>query len=497
MDVGFTFQPIHAPLFRIFALRYLLPLRLGVSVQNMVAPYWNMSAETKPESDYMNYFPTTLRWGFSYRFIVKDWLPEAWGSISRFFGNFYLLAAFDQEIHIYKRDEKQRGFKTGNFFGLEGVIPLSENGFALFPRAGFNNRMEGTALGMGLSMPFSKSALVRIDYSYGFHQYLPEDNRFFLTIQTGRELNAEYFRSVSQLEEIEQKRMRKYLLRVLTEYPNDYIDEAVEDLVAMDDSLKNRRYYSLTGGLGRAGWLFREAKLFLKRGFIRRAQRKALQASQEYEPLYDQIDHPLDDLDLMNYSEALIISQRMDEAIPKLEEVQDSTLRTFYLEGICQKAVGNWDEAIRMFHEAVNRYDEEGDMHHMVGLSLFQLGEVLILKEEYEPAIQFLKTFINNYKNRLDPDYPRYPSYHDSYILDDAQFLIGISQMMMGQYKTGVTELMKTQRFYPDLEYGGVSEIQSDPLIQMLKTDDSEQLDLVARQLMASYRSAHQWSLED
>jgi len=221
MDIGFTFQPIHAPIFRIISLRYLMPLRLGLTVQNLVAPKWGLNHKESVEMSDMQMFPTVLRWGFSYRWIVRDWLPDSWDSIRNFFGNFYILAAFDQELHINKNNNSN-GFATGNYFGLEGAIPLSRNGFALYSRVGFNNRMEGTALGMGLSMPFSNSALVRVDYSYGFHQYLPEDNRFFLTIQAGRALNAEYFRSVSQREEIEKKQMRKYLLRILTEYPNDF-----------------------------------------------------------------------------------------------------------------------------------------------------------------------------------------------------------------------------------------------------------------------------------
>jgi len=373
-----------------------------------------------------------------------------------------------------------------------GAIPLTRNGFALYSRVGFNNRMEGTALGMGLSMPFSNSALVRVDYSYGFHQYLPEDNRFFLTIQAGRALNAEYFRSVSQREEIEKKQMRKYLLRVLTEYPNDFVDEAVEELVTMDDSVKTRRYFDLTGGLGRAGWLFQEAKMLLKKRQIGKARRKAAKAADEYTPLYYKPDHPLVDTDLMDYGESLIIAHQVEDAIPVLKEIEQPSIRSYYLRGICEKAAGNLDGAIEMFKEAVNLAEEE-DLNNMVGLSLFHWGESLVGKEEYQAARQYFETFLKNYSERLGPDYPRYPIYTDGYILDDAQYLIGLCKLMEGQHSEGIASLMKTQRFYPGLEYGREIGAQAGRLIELLKTNEFEQLDNLARQFWTAYQSTHQW----
>jgi tetratricopeptide (TPR) repeat protein len=495
LDIGFTFQPIHAPLFRVVSLRYLMPLRLGLAVQNLVAPHWGFNNEESVETEYVNTFPTVLRWGFSYRWIIKDWLPEAWDSMRKFFGDFYILSAFDQEMAINKKGDS-KGFSTGNYFGLEGVIPLSQKGFALYSRAGFNNRMEGTALGMGLSMPFSNSALVRIDYSYGFHRYLPEDNRFFITVQAGRALNAQYFRSVSQRQDIQKSQMRKYLLRILTEYPNPFIDEAVEELVMIDDSVKTRRYFDLTGGLGRADWLFQEAKVLLKNGLIKKAQRKAQKAAQEYTPLFYQADHPLIDRDLMDYGEALIIAHQMEDAIPVLQEVEEPSLRSFYLQGICEKAVGNWDGAIEMFKEAVNRYEREDDLNNMVGLSLFQLGESFIRKEEYQSATQYFEVFLKNYKDGLVPDYPRYPVYKDDFIQDDAQYLIGICKLLTGQHTEGITSLMKTQRFYPYLEYGQEIEAQTGRLIEFLKLNDFKQLDAIARQIWMAYLSDHRWPPE-
>ena len=166
LDIGFIFQPINAPIFRLVSLRYLLPLRFGLCIQNVIQPKWNFT------ENHRDVFPIVVRFGLSYRWILQDWIPETWEPVRSFFGSSQILTCVDKEWYA---DEK-----SGTYFGAEMYLPITESGIAFFPRFGFNNRADGTSLGIGFSIPFTSSAIVRIDYAYGFHSYLPEDNRFFL-----------------------------------------------------------------------------------------------------------------------------------------------------------------------------------------------------------------------------------------------------------------------------------------------------------------------------
>jgi len=479
MDIGFTFQPIHAPIFRLFSLRYLLPLHLGLVVQNVIQPGWGEKRYSE------NVFPRVVRWGFSYRWVLKDWIPESWSSLRRWVGNSHILTAFDRELC--------RNTKTGNYFGLEGFFPLSKSGLAFFPRVGFNNSLERTSLGMGLALPFTRSAIVRIDYAYGTHTFLPEDNRFFLTVQMGREKGAEYFTSESQKKEFGREEVRRNLLRVLSEYPNDFVGDAAKELATMEDSVRARRYFDLTGGLDRANWLFQEAKAFLKQGRIEKARKKASEANEEYAPIFAQPEHALSDVQMLDYGESLVIAGRIEEAMVVLEEVSTPSLRGYYLLGKCQKSREDWDGAIEMFRNAVKRYEEEQDLNSMVCLAFLELGESLLRKEQYESAITTLEILIKNYSKRLDPNYPRYPGFDDDYVVDDAQFLMGLSYLLLKQPAEGVTSMMQTSRFYPDLEYGRITDARANTLIEVLDTANWDRLEILTKTYLEQYYQNHKW----
>ena len=483
MDVGFTFQPIHAPLFRIVSLRYLLPLRLGLVLQNVVQPSWRALGRHRDA------FPLAIRWGMSYRLILRDWIPESWEPVRRFVGNSQILAAFDRENY--------EGDRGGGYFGLEGFFPMFREGVVFYPRVGFNNRAEGTALGVGFSMPFTTSAVARIDYAYGFHPYLPDDSRFFLTVQVGKEMGAGYFKGMSQREGIKEREMRAHLFRILSEYPNEHIVEPVNDLAEWADSTNAPRYYDLVGGLGRATWLFREAKALLRQGRVRKAQKRAVEAVEEYTPMYIQTDYSLSDDELLDYGETLIIANRMEEAIAVLEEVETSSLRTDFLRATARKANGDWDGAIEAFQDAVKQYEQEQDWKSMVCLSFLGLGVTLLRKGQYESALTTLEVVLRNYKKPLDADYPRYPIFEDGYVVDDAQFLGGICRLLMEQPAGGVASILETHRFYPRLEYGRFAEAEAELLIEVLESANWERMGNVAEQFLGRYFQAHELLLSD
>ncbi len=473
MDVGFTFRPINAPLFKIVSIRYLIPFQFGLVLQNVVQPTWNLM------DAHVDRFPRVLRWGVSYRLVIQDFMPSSWRSVRQFFGRSSLLAAYDQEI--YRHTDK------GQYVGLEGYFPFSRSGFAFFPRIGFNNRTEGTSFGIGLALPFTQKALLRIDYSYSYHPYLSEDNRLFLTVQMGKEKGSSYFKEMSEQEGISNQEIRNYLLRVLSEYPNDYISDAVDRLALLDDSTDVKRYYELSGGLGRATWLLNEAKDLLRKGDSGKARSRAVKAIEEYRPLFLQPENPLNDLELLDYGESLIIANRMEDAITILKEIEEPSLKSYYLLGISMKAMEDWEGAIEMFQNAIKRYEAEQDLNSMVCLSFLGLGETLLQKEEYSSALTTLEILLKNYSRQLDSYYPRYPVFEDQFIVDDAQFLIGLCHILLREFPEGVTAMMNTERFYPKLEYGQFITERSNELIDILITANWNRLDLLAKQFLQRY----------
>ncbi len=478
MDVGLTFQPIHAPILRVIALKYLVPLRMGISLQNIVQPSWSLSGKN------IEKLPLIFRWGFSYRWVLKDWIPESWEGLRDFIDDSQIITAFDKEVY--------KGAEGGNYFGVEGYFPIGRSGFAFFPRAGFNNRTEGPSLGMGLTVPFTKSTQMRIDYALGFHPYLPNDSRFFLTLQTGKDLGSKFFKQMSEKENIKEIEKRNQLLLILADYPNKEINGAVKILADFQDSTNARRYYDLSGGLGRAALLMNEVRSLLKQGNVQKAKSRAFEAAEEYRPVFMMPEHTLSDDDLMNYAEALILSRQVEVAIPVLEEVGQHSLKYYFMVGSCYKELGKWDTAIEAFQSAIKRYEQEQDLNSMVCLSFLNLSEILLRKKQYLSALTSLNVLLKNYPNKLDEDYPRYPLFSDNYVADDAVFLIGVIYLIQNKYREGVISLLEAQRFYPDLDYGKIVAGESDSLIDALENMNWEFLENLGIEFLEAYFKDHQ-----
>ena len=478
MDVGLTFQPIHAPVLRVVALKYLVPLRMGLSLQNIIRPTWSLSGNN------IERLPLVFRWGFSYRWILKDWIPESWERLRNFIDDSQIITSFDKEMY--------EGAKAGSYFGIEGYFPIAQSGFAFFPRAGFNNRTEGPSLGFGLSVPFTKSTRVRIDYALGFHPYLPNDSRFFLTLQTGKDLGSKFFKQMSEKENIKEKEKRNQLLLILADYPNKEVNGAVKVLADFQDSSHARRYYDLSGGVGRAVLLMDEVRSLLKQGNIQKAKNRAFEAAEEYRPIFMMPEHTLSDEDLMNYAEALIISRQVEIAIPVLEEVEQHSLKYYFMVGVCYKTLGKWEPAIEAFQNAIKRYEQEQNLNSMVCLSFLNLSEVLLQKNQYLSALTSLNILLKNYPNKLDEDYPRYTVFHDDYVVDDAVFLTGVIHLILKEYHEGAISLLETQRFYPDLDYGKIVADESETLIDALENTNWMFLDNLGKEFLEIYFRDHQ-----
>ncbi|MDM7925180.1 MAG: hypothetical protein QUS35_04090 [bacterium] len=473
-DVGATFQPIHAPLFRSFSLRYVLPLRFGVSVQNLIQPAWKLqSGENDP-------FPRSVRWGLAYRWVLKDWFPRSWQTVQSVVEDVDILTALDWE--------KAEGSGTGVYFGAEGRIPVLRRRLLWSPRFGFNNQAEWMSVGTGLTVPFAKSAAVRIDLAHELHPDLPNDTRMSMTFQFGVPRDAGFFR-------------RWYdraggdtgpLLNIVADYPNPEVNGTVK-VLAESDSRNASRYNDLLLGIDRAEWMYRTAVDLLKRNETDKARRKGADAGREYAALFSRQENPLTDLQLTHYGEMLLLTGQPESAVPVLREVEKTTPRTHYLTGTAFKGLGRWDAAIAAFDSAIHSIGVAGEpvLNSIDCLSALGLAESLIRNNRNAMALQVLEDMLTHCQGRLDEDYPRYPVFEDGYCVDDAQLLVGVCLIRMARIRDGVNALLEADRFYPLLTNGRTAGGMADDLIQMLSNDDTEGLQDAAETLLDAYSEAH------
>ncbi|HDL18306.1 MAG TPA: hypothetical protein ENH29_04575, partial [Bacteroidetes bacterium] len=138
-DVGATFKPINAPLFKIFALRFLMPLQLGVSLQNLLPPRVGVGENKKDP------YPFIFRWGAGYGLHVKDW---------------HVQLLYDQE--------KYSGRSIGHYAGLETNLPFLPYTESYAPkfRFGYNSRTKRPGFGAGFKFGFAGNANIRLDFAY-------------------------------------------------------------------------------------------------------------------------------------------------------------------------------------------------------------------------------------------------------------------------------------------------------------------------------------------
>jgi len=487
MDAGFSFQPIHAPLFRVFSLKYLVPLRIGFAVQNAVQPGWKTSAAK-------DRFPRVYRGGLSYRMVLRDWIPSSWSAFRQFVGNSHVLAAVDWEW--------MRGTSTGHYFGMEGIVPLFENRLQVHPRFGLNSRTDGPSLGIGIVLPFTQKAQIQLDYAYGFHPYLPNDNRFFMTIKLGNDRGIGFFQKQSEKTRDQVKTEREWLLKTVAEYPSVEAHLAARRMAMLEeDSLHIRRFYDLIGGIELANALFQDAKLLMRQTKADDAKKKSLDAIKEYTSLFNQRENnPLGDNDLMNYGESLLMAGRPQDAIRVLQEILVPTIRSHFLSGVGERTLGNWDGAIASFKNSVNAAAENArenmsesalNPESMVGISYLGIGESLMRKNEFRDAMGWFDRAIQDFPDSLDWNYPRHPVFPDQNLVDEAQFLKGLCCIQSRDYENGISTLLETERFYPFFDYGIRVGKMAGTLVEVLERKDWPTLLQIADDLYKGYNQIH------
>lgn len=421
-DVGLTFRPINAPLFRILSLRYLMPLQLGVSLRNI--GQLNVGSGIPLER-----FPFVFRWGASY---------------SLYFPLAQVNLVYDQE-HLKDRS-------VGNFMGVESVFPTVPLTPSL--RAGWNSRSSKLTVGGGFKTNYFSNADVHVDFVYAGspNDALSNDFRLFLSIDFGDPYDAYYFDDQLEGEE-ETRNILSNHLHIISQRPNELVNESAEALGGQYDTTNVVRYYRLIGGLKLANEYFNRAKEDLKRNNLQRAQSHARDAVEEYTIAFNNSINSFTDNDFLNFGECLMMLDRYSMAADTIMiQVELPSKRFNYLMAVCYKFQERWDDAIAYYRDVLTMDDSNEKSYR--ALAFLGLGESLMGIKQFGAAIDTLRVVTHNYYSNLAPDYPRYPSYLDNekkglhIIADDAQLYIGECYLKLGDEDNALKSYLKLSRFY-------------------------------------------------
>jgi len=229
-DIGATFRPINAPLFKLLPLRPLMPLQFGLSLQNIVQPKVGIPGGKKDK------YPFIFRWGAS-----------------------YALCLAKSRVSILYDQEYYSGRRMGAFMGAEAEFASPFNGTIPYLRTGFNTRTKKPSFGGGLSLDYLKSATVHMDFAYAIkpHESLDNDFRFFLSIDFGKPYDQSYFTNEAESGESDREKKQNYL-HVLTRFhdDNNLAVKAALMLASVYDSPNEGRYLDFMGGAEQADYLF-------------------------------------------------------------------------------------------------------------------------------------------------------------------------------------------------------------------------------------------------
>lgn len=481
-DLGLLFQPIHMPILNYLSLRSLLPLQIGCTIRNVIRPQW-----AKYDEDL---FPRSFRFGLSYAILLRDCIPGSWGTFRNGIKDWKILTAFD--YHLLP------GQRKGVYAGAELFIPVSRD-IALYPRFGVNNQTERYALGVGLELPLTSGASLRVDYGYGAHPYMNGDNRFFLTLQSGKILrDADYLyrKHRDNISDID------ILYNVLANYPSDtlHVDEVVEKLKAFDDPARRRRYLQFQGGSELALDIYeKDVKPSLYINDMETARKYG------YKVMHELLkEESLPNSTLVILAEMQVLTKQVDDAAATLRLIEQNdavTWKTEFLSGVVANLQGNYLESEKKFDESrkivgkdsvqFNRHNGELLTNYI--LPSMELAICYIRQEEYGNACKWLKTIIDNMGTRLHRDYLRYPPYADNVINDDASYLLGLCNILDGNTHLGIGELKKTDLLYYAYEYGPIAAQKAKEFEALVAKDDLDGIKTLAQRLLTEFFEARVW----
>jgi hypothetical protein len=252
-DVGVTFRPINAPLFKFVPLRWIMPLQLGFALQNVLPPSIGIGDGVKDK------YPQVIRWGASYRLAMADWR---------------LTLVLDQEIFITKQDITDTEQKvigryrrsSGWFTGFEAETPQPFAGTQPSLRAGWNSRAGAPTLGGGVKLNYINNAAIRIDFAYAIkpNDALNNDFRLFLTVDFGQSYDTSFYAARVEEEDTERGKMAEHL-HILTFYQQDYeiSRKSALELAVVYDEKNQDRYIGFIGGAEAVVWYYEQIQTLM------------------------------------------------------------------------------------------------------------------------------------------------------------------------------------------------------------------------------------------
>jgi tetratricopeptide (TPR) repeat protein len=445
VDFGIQMQMIHPwPLTRLLSdipvvhpgrLKNLLPLRLGLSLQNAFRPKVGLGNESES-------YPRVLRTGLSYQRQLRQDVD--------------LLLVGD--YNKYLSDQKTSEWHFGAEFQLQSDFGIFAPRFGIFHKS---DEWTGT-IGAGFQHTLA-GFRVRVDFAHGLHRELHDDQMYSLTLTWCGPRKAEYFynRGVNSLKSgtTDVPKATDDLLQVVSLYPNSYIDSAAFLLAMKFDTANAGRYFRLIGNIPYAGWLLKGAKQAQKEGDSARSRSRANEAVKEYANVEDAL---FEDTDRLGFAEAYMLSgigtypEKWDSASVVLQRVGDkASLPYHFLSGVCHRNLSNWGDAIIQFQEAVRIAADSASMRR---LSMINLAQSMVNKYEGQEdvdraalgdLIDSLNVLTSRYRAPLNEDYPRYPAFSDGDLADDAQYLIGLCLETIGDKDQALREYAKVGLFYP------------------------------------------------
>ncbi|HOP07902.1 MAG TPA: hypothetical protein PLF13_11505 [candidate division Zixibacteria bacterium] len=450
LDLGAQVQLLSPPLIKdIASLKFLIPLRLGINVQNLVPPSVGFGGV---DDDY----PTSLRFGWSY-------------AIQGLFGNdsLGLTLANDYEKIL----DAERGI--GVFAGFELAWRLDNAVIA--PRAGLNKVGDDEvepALGAGITWRKEKFDL-RLDAAWGHHDRLDDDFRISLTAQFGKRRDSRFFDD--DCDPTLSSRNRH--LHVVANYPvaMDIIDKAATKLATEEDVPNKRRYYDLIKGYGLAYELAADAqKLFqqaVNTNDSTTAHNKAQEAVREYDKARSKNEHTeaqMGSHNILACGESWLIigavaGQRdTSDALTNAErllKLADVTDESQFLLGTALSMQGKYDEAAGYFASVSGL---SGKNSTLTDLSHLKLAECQVMgstdNSALERTLAVLKKMTEGYHLALDSEYPRYKVYTDMELADDAQLWSARVLMELGREEEALRAVASVCRFYSDKDACGYAE---------------------------------------
>ncbi|MDH4034373.1 MAG: tetratricopeptide repeat protein, partial [candidate division Zixibacteria bacterium] len=491
-----------------FQLKHLMPLRLGVNIRNVISPKLGYGGKADK-------YPTALRVGASYR-LPSDWLLQNSGVL--LVSDYeWLFDDMDRLIRLSRRVSFSKiAPGAGQYFGTEFQYQTEK--LKLSPRFGLSHVYNDWKFSTGFGVAFEASGMdFQFDFAHGYHENLADDQRISLTIRFGGKRDADYFVDPWQIRPIVSPdtmwsidpceppvepladesdesadtvtspgtnlSRRSTALRVVSGFP-DLWEEALPAAVTLArelDTANADRYLELVGGPLLAVNLAERAIGTFQIDRRGEASRVALEAIARFEELVaespdimgDYFNVLLGQCEMINAAtvEGAAANGAWSRAADLLYRALDNVqcLKLHFLIGTCHQKEKDFTRAAEQFQKGLETSD--ADSQSMRTLSRLLLGEALLNSNHADSAIAVLSKLTQSQTlpmASLSADYPRYWTFDDMRVPDDAQYFIARCYLSLNDDSRAAAEFVKICRFYPGSDKCEEAAVETNQAVQKL-----------------------------